>query len=113
MKLLYISVSREIGIPGRVLSINLSLVEAEIFFDRLGNAKLMEKSAAGAQMLSSAMLTSSSTLDIGYGYWKATDEEIDILRRSGYQLADWRTLSVADIAKQCPDWALEGQEETV
>ena len=110
MKLLKISVSREgfrkLGeqLDTRTInSIGLSLVEAEIFFDRHGNAKLMEKGILGTRMLSSAS-------DVGY--WKATDEEIDSLRRNGYTLPDWRTISVADIAKQYPDWAPEHQEET-
>jgi hypothetical protein len=109
MKLLRVSVSRKgFALPKgvdtrRIESIQLSLVQAEIFFDQHGNAKVMEKSMYSTQMLSSASAS--------MGYWEATDEEIDILRRSGLPLADWRNLSVADIAKQYPDWAPEIQEE--
>jgi hypothetical protein len=84
----------------RIESIKLSLIEAEIFFDQQGAAKLMEKSKFfGTQML-------MSTSDIGY--WNATDDEMDILRKNGYPLPDWRNLSIADIAKQYPEWINSG-----
>ena len=59
----------------------------------------MEKSDFGTQMLRTAT-------DIGY--WNATDDEMDILRRNGYPLADWRNLSIAEIAKQYPEWLNSG-----
>lgn len=45
----------------------------------------------------------------------ATDEEIEVLRQNGYALADWRNLSIADIAEQYADWlppAPESQDES-
>jgi hypothetical protein len=88
----------------RIKSLELSLIEAEIFFDEHGNAEVMEKSKFATRTLSGTS---------GICYWKATDEEIDILRRNGCTLPDWRDLGVADIAEQHPNWAPESQEQNV
>ncbi|MGD1096349.1 MAG: hypothetical protein ABSB35_30700 [Bryobacteraceae bacterium] len=105
LRLLSISVSRtgfrnilEPEDTRRIGSIQLSLIDAEILFDKDGTAKLMSKDDVWGMRLF-GVNTSGSV-----GYWEATDEEMATLRRSGYSLADWRNLSVADIAKQHPDW---------
>ena len=103
MRLLEIMVKRELSM--RILdtedqrpidSISLRLIEAEIFFDRDGVPKLMERE----KIFGTHLFNKRGSV----GFWKATNEEIDLLRSGGYQLPDWRDLSVADIAAFHPLW---------
>ena len=104
MRLLEITAQRETS--GHLLEpeatrpveyIKLQLIDAEIFFDRDGTAKLMvRKKFFGTYLFNNS---GGST-----GYWQATDEEIDLLRKGGYELPDWRRLMVADIGQLYPNW---------
>ena len=40
----------------------------------------------------------------GSGYIQAQDSEIDTLIQAGYQLPDWRELTIVDLIHQYPDW---------
>jgi hypothetical protein len=44
------------------------------------------------------------------GYFQATDDEITILRQGGYELPDWRALTIVDLSSQFPDWKLATNE---
>jgi hypothetical protein len=40
------------------------------------------------------------------GYFQATDDEINTLSQVGYELPDWRALTIVDLVREHPDWKL-------
>jgi hypothetical protein len=40
------------------------------------------------------------------GYFQATDDEVNTLRQVGYELPDWRALTIVDLIRAHPDWKL-------
>jgi hypothetical protein len=90
-----------------VESLELSLREANILFDDQQRPILV------VTAYSSTHITTPHsphwTLRQA-GYFQATDDEIDILRQGGYQLPDWRALTIVDMSGQFPDWKLATNE---
>jgi len=80
----------------KVEALSLRLRSATILFDQGRNPIL------AVSELFSKMTISPPPGPSWSGYFRATDDEIEILRAAGYTLPDWRELRIGELALRYP-----------
>jgi len=83
-----------------IKSLKLTLEQADIVFNKEHKALLAVTSFFGRRIV-------SIPGGRGLGYLEALDDEIEILKKGGYSLPDWRQVKVVDIRNQYPAWNSE------
>src|SRR5271157_919327 len=79
-------------------TIELMLLEANILFDKQQAILVITSPYSGSK----EVVTPDHWTVHHSGYFQAADDEMNALRQAGYQLPDWRELTMADIRHQYP-----------